>query len=319
MNFSAFTDTVQSSIEAAPGSEMGLRPPSPLGTERARFPARRARRTNAPSGTRQAGLAIGRSVTLTVTVGREGARMTQPALVGVAIPVMPCERLRALDPLATGGTTPVLLAQELRAPWRRRLPRPWSVTGLEVRRPGGITGVGVALHRARALRGDGLPHAGELRPADRLGGPPGFPRRMGAGARGDPAPGWVRVAPSGPPREPSPAEVVACGERLATPPMPRIGGPPPQEGGEGREELGRGTPRGSLTEGVDLGEEGLSTGPARRARQLGRFVGGPLILASGLPEAVAARRAGGDAGLRRRQPDAPSGGRGGAPRPGRVV
>jgi hypothetical protein len=255
---------------------------------------------------------------LTVTGGMEEGQIHQPVILVVPIPVMPFEVLLPLDHLVADGTTPVLLAQDLRATWRRRVPRQLSVTVLEVRLPGGIKGVGVALHLDMALRCEGLPNVDDLLTADRIGEPPGFPYLLGEIARGDPAPGVVRVAPSGPPLEPSPDEVVEGGERLATHHLTMIVGPTPQDGVEGRDELCRGTSRGSLAEGFDLGCEGLQTGPARRDLQLGRFVVGPLILASGLPLEVEALRDGGDDGLRRRQPDAPYGEKGVEPWQDRV-
>ena len=187
----------------------------------------------------------------------EEDQINQPAILVVAIPVMQFEIRLALDHLSTDGTTPVLLSQDLRATWRRRLQRPLSVTVLEVRLPGRIKGVGVALHLDMALRCDGLPHADDLLTADRIGEPPGFPHLMGEVALGDPAPGFVRVAPSGPPLEPSPDDVGEFGERLATNHMTMRVGPTPQNGVEGIDERCRGTPRGSLTEGFDLGDEGL--------------------------------------------------------------
>jgi hypothetical protein len=153
--------------------------------------------------------------------------MGQPVILVVAIPVMPFESLLTLDHLSTDGTPPVLLSQELRATWRRRLPRQLAVTLLAVCLPGGITWVGLAPHLDVALRFDGLPNADARLSAARIGDPPGCPHRMGEIARRDPTPGCVRVAPSGPPREPSPDEVVECGERLATDHMAVIGGPPP--------------------------------------------------------------------------------------------
>ena len=96
---------------ASPGSQVGSHPPSPLRTERASFPALRSSMTNAPSGTRQTGFAIGRIMNLTGTVGMAQEQISQPVILVVAIPVMPFEILLALDHLSADGATPVLLSR----------------------------------------------------------------------------------------------------------------------------------------------------------------------------------------------------------------
>jgi hypothetical protein len=149
----------------------------------------------------------------------EEDQISQPVILVVAIPVMQFEILLALDHLSTDGATPGLLSQDLSTTWRRRLQRQLLVMVLEVCLPGGIKWIGVPLHLDMALRFDGLPNADDLLTADRIGETPGFPHLMGEIALGDPAPGFVRVAPSGPPIEPSPDEVVKFGEHLATNPM----------------------------------------------------------------------------------------------------
>jgi hypothetical protein len=244
--------------------------------------------------------------------------MRPRGLLVVASPVMPCACLLAREPRAADGTPPRLLGQEVRAPWRRRSQPPVSRPVLEVRRPGGIHGVGVALHLAMARRFHGLPHADDLRTAERIAEPPGVPRLRGEGARGDPAPGVGRGAPSGPPRASSPHAVVECGERLAPKHIAGIVRPTPQEGVEGLAARGRGPPRGSRTEGGDRGGEGLQTRPARQDLPRGRLVVGPLRRAPARPEEVEALRDGGADGRRRRQPDAPCDAHGVAPRPDRV-
>jgi hypothetical protein len=148
----------------------------------------------------------------------------------VAIPVVPCESLLALAHRSTDGTPSVLRSQALRATWGGRWPRQVLGTVVDVRRPGRINGVGVALHLEMARRCDGLPHADDRLPAARIGASPGFPPLRGDIARGAPASGCGRVAPAGPSRAPSPADVVACGARLATAPLTRRVGPPRRMG-----------------------------------------------------------------------------------------
>jgi hypothetical protein len=171
---------------APPGSQVGLRPPSPLSTARASVPALRASLINAPCGTRHAGAALWRRGDLTVPGGMADDQSRQPVRLVVAIPVRPFELRLAREPRSTDGATPVLLAQELSTTWRRRVPRPLAVTGLEGRCPGGIPGGGVARHLDLARRVDGLPHADARRTADRLGAPPGCPplRLTRGGKRG---------------------------------------------------------------------------------------------------------------------------------------
>jgi hypothetical protein len=119
----------------------------------------------------------------------------QPVRLVVAIPVRPFELRLAREPRSTDGATPVLLAQELSTTWRRRVPRPLAVTGLEGRLPGGIPGVGVARHLDMARRVDGLPHADARRTADRLGAPPGCPPWWGPARATSPRPVWCEGRP----------------------------------------------------------------------------------------------------------------------------
>jgi hypothetical protein len=136
----------------------------------------------------------------------------------VAIPVVPCESLLALAHRSTDGTPSVLRSQALRATWGGRWPRQVLGTVVDVRRPGRINGVGVALHLEMARRCDGLPHADDRLPAARIGASPGFPPLRGDIARGAPASGCGRVAPAGPRerRRPPTLSPVAHG----SPPLP---------------------------------------------------------------------------------------------------
>src|SRR5262245_58678494 len=215
----------------------------------------------------------------------EEHQIRQLVMLVMTIPVMQFESLLTLDHLSADGAEPVLLFQDVCATWRRRLQCQLSVTMLEVRLPGGIKWVGVALHLDMTLRCNSFPHANHLLPADRIGEPPGFPRLMREVPLGDPTSGFGRVAPFGPPIESSPDEIVEFGERLATDDVTVIVRPTPQDGVEGIDELCRGTACASFTdtESFDLRFEGLEARLARRDLQLGRFAMGPLMFAEGLP------------------------------------
>jgi len=172
-----------------------------------------------------------------------------------------------------------LLVQDLLTKCRRRLQRQLAVTVLKVRRPGRVEGVGVPFDLDVALRFDRLPNADAPFPGGWIGESPGFPWLMGKVALNDPAPGFVREAPSGPPIEPSPDEVVEGGERLTTDDVAVIVRPPAQHGVERIDALSRGTSRGSLTKGFDPRFERPETGVARRNLELARLAVGSLTCA----------------------------------------
>src|SRR5260370_2106800 len=113
--------------------------------------------------------------------------------------------------------------------------------------PGGVEGGGVALAVDGTLGVDRL-----LSPQDLCAGrggsqTPYVPRLRGNGARGDPAPGGVRVA---------------VRPRLAPDAVAVRGRPAPADGGQGLEAWCRWSACGVVTEGVDGGGEGLPTGLA---------------------------------------------------------
>lgn len=203
--------------------------------------------------------------------------MRQLGVLVRAIPKMPCETLLVLEHLSANGTPSVVPSQEVGAKCRRRLQRQVPIAVLEVRLPVGIAWVGVALDLDITLRVARLPNADDPGAGDRIGQPPGFPWWMGPGALHDPAPGCVRVASFGPPIEPLPHVVVEVGTRLAPDALAVNVRPAPSHGGQGVDALCRGSPRGWLTEGVDLGGERLAPDPARRALPWGRVAVGPRI------------------------------------------
>ena len=217
----------------------------------------------------------------------------------MTIPVRPCEGPLARAHRSADGAPPGLLAQARGPQPRRRSSGQGAGTVLTVRLPGRLNGGGVAFRLALPLRCDRLPNAAALLTADRRGEPPGFPRLRGAIARGAPPPSCVRVAPSGPPREPSPDAVGTGGARRAPQPRAVLGGPPPSHGVQGLEALGRGVARGVLTAGVAPRRAGPAAGLAGPPLPRGRWPPRPLIRAPGWPSAGDARGAGGHDGLRR--------------------
>jgi hypothetical protein len=128
----------------------------------------------------------------------EEHQIRQPVMLMMAIPVMPFESLLALDHLSADGTEPVLFSQDCGATWRRRVPCQLPVMVLEVRLPAGIEWMGVPLDLQMTLRFDGLLRAEDPRAGVWIGEPPRLPQVMGNVAGGDPASGFVRVAPFGP-------------------------------------------------------------------------------------------------------------------------
>jgi hypothetical protein len=284
---------------APPGSQVGVRPPSPRRTERARCPALRSRLTNALSRARRVRFAVWGLGDLPVTVGMAERSRHPPVMRVVALPVMPFERLLTRDHLWADETPPVVRSQDLGPKSRRRMPGQWAGTALKGRLPCRVEGGGVPVDLDVALRFDHLPNADAPFPGGWIGEPPGGPRLMGNVARSDPVPGVVRVAPLGPPLEPSPDDVVAGGACLATEDMAVIVRPPPQPGGQGRDARGRGGSRGWLTASVDPRLEGLEADRAGRHLERAQLAVGSRRGASRLPEAVDARCAGRDDGLRR--------------------
>jgi hypothetical protein len=201
----------------------------------------------------------------------------------VAIPVMQFERLLTRDHLWADAAPPVLLSQDLRTNPRRRLQCQLAVTVLKVRRPCRIEGGGGPFDLDVARRFDHLPNADDPFPGGWIGEPPGFPRLMGKVALRYPVPGFVRVAQLRPPIEPSPDDVVEGGECLATDDMAVIVRPPPQHGGQGIDELGRGVSRGLLTESFDPRLECLEADLAGRNLALAQLAVGSRIFAERLP------------------------------------
>ena len=135
---------------------------------------------------------------LTVTGGMEEHQIHQPVMLLMAIPMMQFESLLARDHLSADGTEPVLLSQDVGAPWRRRVQGQLPVTVLEVRLPARIKWIGGPLDLQMTRRFDGLLHAEDPRAGVWIGEPPRLPQVMGKVAGGDPASGFVRVAPFGP-------------------------------------------------------------------------------------------------------------------------
>ena len=176
-----------------------------------------------------------------------------------------------LDHLPTARAEPVLLSQDCSTKRRRRMQRQLPVAVLEVRLPCGVERIGRALDLEVALRFDRLPHPEELLAGGRISESPRFLPCDGESS----APrSSARSCPGGgvgPAIHPPPDKGVQLGEGLATEDMAMIVRPAPQDGVEGIDELfWRGTP-GLLTEGPDLGLEGLEAGLARSDLQLGRL------------------------------------------------
>ena len=142
----------------------------------------------------------------------EEHQIRQVVMLVRPIAVRPFERLLGRDHLSADGAEPVRLCQDVGATGRRRLPGQWSVTVLAVRLPGGIKWIGVPLHLQMTLRFDGLLYAEDLRTSVWSGEPPRLPPIMGKGASGDPASGFVRVAPFGPSEQPPPHEAIEVGD-----------------------------------------------------------------------------------------------------------
>jgi hypothetical protein len=186
------------SVQKPPGSQVGSHPPGPLRTERASFPALRSSMTNAPCGTQRVSFALWRTMYLTVTGGMEEPQIRQPVMLMMAIPVMPFESLLALDHLSADGAEPMLLSQDFGATWRRRVQCQLPVTVLEVRLPAGIKWIGVPPDLQMTLWFDGLLQTEDPRAGIWIGEPPRLPQGLGKVAGGDPASGFVRVAPLGP-------------------------------------------------------------------------------------------------------------------------
>jgi len=222
-----------------------------------------------------------------------------------AIPMRQLDFFFDLDHLPTTRTESVLLAQERSTKGRRRPPRQLTVTVLEVGRPGGVKRLGRAFDLAIALGFDCRPHSEQLLAGGRISKAPRFSRVMGKVALHEPAARLVRVAALGPPIHPLPDKGVALGEGLATKSVAVIVRPPPQDGGEGIEELRGRSTSGLLTESADLGPEGLQAGLAGGDPQLGLFAVRALMFAHGLPKEVKALREGSNDGLLRREPYAP--------------
>jgi hypothetical protein len=135
---------------------------------------------------------------LTVTGGMEEHQIHQPVILVMTIPMMQFESLLALDHLSADGTEPVLLSQDIGATWRRRIQCQLPVTVLEVRLPVGVKWIGVPLDLQMTLWFDGLLHAEDPPTGVWIGEPPRLAPVMGKVAGGDPASGFVRVAPFGP-------------------------------------------------------------------------------------------------------------------------
>ena len=153
---------------------------------------------------------------LTVTGGMEEPQSRQPVVLVMAIAVRPFERLLALDDLSTDGTAPVLWSQDVGATGRRRVPCQLPITGLEVRRPAGINGMGVPPDLQMTRRFDGLLRAEDPRAGIGIGEPPRRSQGMGQVAGGDPGSGCVRVAPLGPAEQPPPSDAIELGDGGAT-------------------------------------------------------------------------------------------------------
>jgi hypothetical protein len=121
-----------------------------------------------------------------------------------------------LDHLPTARAKPVLVSQECSTKRRRRTQRQRAVTVLEVRLPGRVEGISLALDLEIALRCDRFPHPEQLLAAARISESPRFSHAMGKVAVGAPAPGLVRVPALGPAIHPPPNKVVELGEGLTT-------------------------------------------------------------------------------------------------------
>src|SRR5215471_17452610 len=151
--------------------------------------------------------------------------------------------------LPTARANPVLLSQECSTKRRRRPQRQLTVTIVEVSRPFRIERIGCPLDLEITLRWDHLPHPEQLLASGRISEPPRFSLVMGKVAVSDPASGLVRVPALGPAIYPLPDKIVELGEGLAPDSVAMIIRPPPQDRGEGIDELrGRGT-LSLLTEG----------------------------------------------------------------------
>ena len=145
---------------------------------------------------------------LPVTVGMEEYQIRPSVILVVAIPVMQCEGLLALDHLSTDGTQPCLLVQDLRTKYRGCPQGSLSIMVLEVRLPLWIKRIGVALDLDVTLRCNRLLHPDDLEPARWSGASPGFPRLMGEIPIGNPTAGFLRVPLLGPSIQPPPDKTV---------------------------------------------------------------------------------------------------------------
>src|SRR5712691_5450528 len=238
-----------------------------------------------------------------MAIGGQQYQVGQSVMLVVAIPMMPCAMLIVLEHLVADGATPLLLVQDFRTKCRRRLQRQLPLAVLKGRLPWGIERVGVALDLDRTLMVARLLHADALLPGGGVGEPPRLPRSMGKGARSKPASRCVRVTEFRPPRQPSPYAAVTCRQCRATDDVAVGVRPTPSHGVEGIDALFRRGPRSLVTEGLDLGFDGLEARLAGGHLQRGPFPSAPLMCAQGLPSEVKALREGRDDGLRRGEPD----------------
>ena len=220
---------------------------------------------------------------LPVAIRVKQYQVSQLVILVVPIPMMQLDFFFDLDHLPTAQAYPVLLSQDLSTKRRRRMQRQSAVAILEVGLPGGVKRIGLAFDLEIALRFDCLPHSEQLLAGDRIREAPLFSRLRRKVAINEPAPGFARVTALGPAIHSLPDKIVELGEALTTDTMPMIVRPTPEQGGEGIDELlWRGT-CGLLTEGTDLGREGLKAGLAGSNPQLGRFAVRALMFAQGLP------------------------------------
>src|SRR6266850_4339865 len=209
-------------------------------------------------------------------------QVPQLVILVMAIPMMQLDFLFDLDHLPTARTEPVLLSQELSTKRRRRLQRQLTVAVLEVRLPGRVEGIRLALDLEIALRCDHFLYPEQVLAGGRISKPPHFTFAMGEVAVNDPPSGLVRVSALGPAIHPSPDKIVELGEGLTTEHVAMIVRPAPQNGAEGVDQLfWCGTP-GLLTEGPDLVLEGLEARRARGDLEFGSLAVWALALAQGL-------------------------------------
>ena len=265
---------------------MGSRPPGPLRTERASFPALRSSMTNVPCGTRHCRWAVWCIVALPMTVGMEEDQIFPSIILVDTIPVMQCEGCLALDELSTDRTASCLLSQECCTKRRGLLQRQLTVSILEGGFPGRIEWVCVALDLNITLGFDRCLYTEDVFAGHWIGEAPGFARLMGKVALGDPASRFVRVAELGPAIEPSPDETLEVRKRLTTEAMTVRVGPPSEDGIQRIDELARGGPCGVATERFDCGRDGLHTGLAGCHLSLRRFAIGASMFTDRLPQEV---------------------------------